>query len=204
VPTRRLFTATLSSLLVLSALLGALIALVFPAPRVLQQPTPPAFRAGGDIKPAIYTSGDRTPDEQDVWAQLVVTFELVRSSQAMLEEAQALRALAAAIAAGSAEPRADHENAQAPAESDGLDKARRELAEGQLALADKVLGAAQVHADIAQAAFSVAWQNVLRSNQDNAWTQGSAEPLRQSGFVIGPPSRASRLQRGLARRFGAG
>jgi hypothetical protein len=165
---RRVFTATLPSLLALSALAGALGAIVFPSGPI-DRPTPHAaarvFRAGNEIRPAIHTSDDQSPDQEAAWTQLVATFELVQSSQAVLEEAQSLRAIAAALAAGPAEP----------------ERAHRELAEGQLALADKVLRMAQAHAANAQAAFGMAWQNVQRASQENSY-QAPAEPLRESAF----------------------
>jgi hypothetical protein len=181
---RRAFTATLPSLLMLSAVVGALIALVVPSSHGGRLPAPAAAampRADNEIRPAIYTSGENSPDAHEAWTQLVATFELVRSSQEVLEEAQSLRAIAAALAAGSAEPRADHERPQANAAAADRDCVLRELAEGQLALADKVLRAAQAHAANTQAAFGVAWQNVQRASQENTW-QDPSEPMRQSAL----------------------
>ncbi len=183
-PIRRAFTASLSKLLMFSALIGALGALVFPsAPvdRLAPLAAAPMLRAGNEIRPAVYTTGDRSPEEQEAWVQLVATFELVRSSQAVLEEAQSLRAIAAALAVGSAEPRAGRERTEAGAEATEPDHAHRELAEGQLALADKVLRTAQAHAANTQAAFGVAWQNVQRASQEDSW-QDQAEPLRESAL----------------------
>jgi len=184
VPIRRAFTASLPRLLALSALIGALIALVFPVTPI-ERPAPlaaaPVLRAGNEIRPAVYTTGDRSPEEQEAWVQLMATFELVRSSEAVLEEAQSLRAIAAALAAGSGEPRT-----QSNGEAGDPDRAQRELAEGQLALADKVLMAARAHAANTQAAFGVAWQNVQRASQEESW-QDQAEPLRQSALRGRPP-----------------
>ena len=178
----RAFRATLPSLLVLSALVGALAALVFPSPHVDRLPAPAAtLRACNEIRPAIYASGENSPDEQEAWTQLVAAFELVRSSQAVLEEAQSLRAIAAALAAGSVESSADREHAEPNAQAPEPDRAQRDLAEGQLALADKVLRVAQAHAANTQAAFGVAWQNVLRGSQENAWLDPT-EPLRESAM----------------------
>jgi hypothetical protein len=180
----RAFRATLPSLLVLSALVGALAALVFPSPHVDRLPAPAAaatLRACNEIRPALYTSGENSPGEQEAWTQLVAAFELVRSSQAVLEEAQSLRAIAAALAAGSVESRADRERTEPNADAVEPDRAHRELAEGQLALADKVLRVAQAHAANTQAAFGVAWQNVLRGSQENAWLDPT-EPLRESAM----------------------
>lgn len=175
-PIRRFFIATLPSLLLLSALVGALIAVVFPPAGIDRKaPADPAAHSIGDaIGPAVQTLGERSAEEQSAWAQMAATFDLVRSSQLVLEEAQSLRAIAAALAAKS---RGDREPARADEGADELDKARRELTEGQLALADKVLLAAQLHAANAEAALNVAWQNLQRATQDNAWPD-SSEPMR--------------------------
>jgi hypothetical protein len=181
---RHVFTATLPSLILLAALVGALTALAFPSSHVARLPAPAAAATPGasdEIRPAIYTSGENSPDAQEAWTQLVATFELVRSSQAVLEEAQSLRAIAAALAAGPTEPRADRQRPEANAAAAERDRAHRELAEGQLALADKVLRAAEAHAANTQAAFGVAWQNVQRASQENTW-QDPTEPMRQSAL----------------------
>ncbi len=194
-------------LLALAALIGALVALVFPAPRVVHKAalvTRPAAYMSHDVKPAVYTLGESTADEQVAWTQLMETLDLVRSSQAVLEEAQSLRAIAAALAAGSAQPNVERDSALPSREKQGADEVRRELAEGQLALADKILRTAQVHADNTQAALNVAWQNVLRAGRDNTWSQGSEDPLRQSGFPMAPPSSPGRPQPSTAWRVGSG
>jgi len=181
---RSLFAATLPGLLLLSALVGALFALIFPSPHVDRLPSSvaaAALRIGAEVRPAVYTPGEHSPEEQEAWVQLVTMFELVQSSQAVLEEAQSLRAIAGALAAGSTGPRASPEPSQGSEESTAS-RLQRELAQGQLALADKVLRTAQAHAANTQAAFGVAWQNVLRASQENSWQAAPTEPLRESAF----------------------
>jgi hypothetical protein len=189
VPGRRAFTASLPKLLTFSALVGALAALVFPAApvdRIAPPAAAPMARSNNEIGPAVYRTSDRSPEEQDAWVMLVATFELVRSAQAVLEEAQSLRAIAAALAAGSPEQRADRDPAQSDGQASEADRAHHELAEGQLALADKVLGTAQAHAANTEAAFGVAWQNVLRVSPENSWRSPN-ETLRASALQRRPP-----------------
>ena len=166
------------------ACLLCMAAVTLPSAR-LQRPTPlaaaPVLRTRDEIQPAIYKQVERGPEVQDAWVQLLATFELARSSQEILEEAQSLRAIAAALASGSLEARADREAPKPGTEATESDRANRELSEGQLALADKILSAARAHAANAQAAFGMAWQNVQRASQDNAW-QDPGEPLRESAL----------------------
>jgi len=173
--------ASLPSRLLLAAFIAALFGSESPAlPSDVLPATEPAaaIRAEARARPALYTCCDGAADEQGAWDQLKAAMELVRTSQAVLEEAQSLRAIAGALWTGSAEAQAGRDASDTAAGTDGA-RSQRELAAGQLAVAEKLLQMAQADAEIAQVVLNIAWRNALRARQENAWPDQN-EPLRQS------------------------
>jgi len=120
-----------------------------------------------EVRPAVFVDDNAAPDPEGAWAKLSAAIELVQSADQMLIEAQSLQAMAAALVEQARTEEGDDE-----VEDDGdayarevreVIRSRGELAEIELALAGKVLGAAQRHAERARATFNMAWANVVRA-----------------------------------------